>query len=371
MVHRAWIELNVRHLAHNIHTIRQHLPTGTELMPVLKGNAYGHGSQEIIEELRKLEVSTVAVATIEEAMEIRKADYQGNILIFSYTPLEKSQELLKWNLIQTLIDYPYAKELSSMDGRFRVHIKVDTGMNRLGERHSDVEKVQSIFQLENLQIEGIYSHFSRSDRLDPSDVEFTSKQVKRFNELLSKLEALDIKLPKTHIQNSYGLLNFPHLTYDYARIGTLIYGVHSDYSPTILKLPLQPVLSLKTKVIIIKHVPAGDTIGYGKENVIDVDKKIAVLPIGYADGVPKQLSTYKCEALVRGRRVPIIGSVSMNHMMIDITDYEDIQVADIVTLIGNDHNETIAIEEIATKIGSASDEVFIALASKLKRVRTT
>lgn len=368
MVHRAWIELNVNNLAHNVRMIREHLPNSTELMAVLKANAYGHGSREISKELQKLGVSTVAVATLEEAIEIRKANYQGDILIFSFTPIEESQQLMKWNLIQNVIDYPYAKELNAMGGPFRVHIKIDTGMNRLGERHSDILNIKSIFQLENLKVEGIYSHFSRSDSLDPANIEFTNKQVNRFNGLLAKLEASGIQLPKTHIQNSYGLLNYPDLNYDYARIGILIYGIRSHDNPILLQLPLRPVLSIKTKIIIIKHVPAGDTIGYGKENTTDADKKIAVLPIGYADGIPKQLSTYKGEALVRGQRVAIIGSVSMNHMMIDITNLKEVQVADIVTLVGTDHNETIHIEDVAVQTGSTSPEILSALATNLSRV---
>ena len=368
MVHRAWIELNMNHLAHNIRIINEHLPKNTELIAVLKANAYGHGSDAISKGLQNLGVKIIAVATLDEAINIRKAGYQGDILIFSFTPIEESNKLLQWNLIQNIISYDYAKELNSMVGPFRVHIEVDTGMNRLGESHSDISIIKSIFQLENLHVEGIYSHFSRADSLETADIEYTNKQVKRFNVLIEQLEALDIPLPKTHIQNSYGLLNYPNLKYHYARIGTLIYGIRSHNNPTLLQLPLRPVLSIKTKVIMIKDVPAGDTIGYGKRNVTEVNKKIAVLPIGYVDGIPKQLSTYKGEALVRGHRVPVIGSICMNQMMIDITNLKEVQVDDIVTLVGKNHNETIQIEDVAVKIGSASHEILSALATTLKRI---
>ena len=368
MKHRAWIELNMSHLAHNIRILNEHLPRNTELIAVLKANAYGHGSHEISKELQMLGVKIIAVATLDEAIDIRKAGYHGDILILSFTPIVESNKLIQWNLIQNVINHSYAKELNSMGRPFRVHIEVDTGLNRSGERHSDISKIKPIFQLENLHVEGIYSHFSRADTLDTSDIEFTNKQVNRFNTLLERLKALEIPLPKTHIQNSYGLLNYPHLNYDYARIGTLMYGIRSHFNPTILQLPLRPVLSIKTKVIMIKHVPTGDTIGYGKTNSTDVDKKIAVLPIGYVDGIPKQLSTYKGEALIRGHRVSIIGSISMNHMMIDITNLKEVQVDDIVTLVGNDQNETIQIEDVAFKIGSATHEILSTLSTKLKRI---
>ncbi|KGR75882.1 serine racemase VanT catalytic subunit [Ureibacillus sinduriensis] len=368
MVHRAWIELSTSNLAHNLQIINERLPVNTELMAVVKANAYGHGSQEIAKELQRLGVGAIAVATLYEAIEIRKAGFQNDILILSFTPIEESFKLLEWNLIQNAIDYPYAKELNAAGGHFRVHIKVDTGMNRLGEKHTDVSNIESIFQLENLKIEGIYSHFSRADTLDPSDIEFTKKQINRFNRLLEQLKSSGIQLPKTHIQNSYGMLNYPHLNYDYARIGTLIYGIRSHYNHTKLKLPLRPVLSIKTKIIIIKDVHAGDTIGYGKNNTTTEHKRIAVLPIGFADGIPEKLSSNQGEALVRGKRVPIIGSVCLDHMMIDISNVDDVQVGDVVTLVGTDHNETIQIEDVAVKIGTVSHDVLSTLGPRLKRV---
>lgn len=368
MVHRAWIELKRDHLAHNIQTINEHLPSSTELMAVLKGNAYGHGSRDMAKELQKLDVKRIAVATLEEAIDIRKANFDGDILIFSYTPIEEAQQLLNWNLIQNVIDFPYAAELNERGGPFRVHIEVDTGMNRLGERHTDFQKISAIFQMKNLKVEGIYSHFSRSDTLDPADIDFTNKQVHRFNEVLEKLKASGIRLPKAHLQSSYGMLNYPLLQYDYARIGTLICGMRSHCNPTLVQLPLKPVLSIKTKIILIKHVPAGDTIGYGKTNIADEDKKIAVLPIGFVDGIPEQLSTSNGEALVRGQRVPVIGSVSMNHMMVDVTKVKNVQTSDVVTLIGKDQNEMIPIEEVAVKIGSVSHNVLSSLSPSLKRI---
>lgn len=368
MVHRAWIELNRNHLAHNLRVIKEHLPKGTDLMAVIKANAYGHGSCEIAFELQQLGVKSTAVATLEEAIEIRKAGFQGDILILSFTPIDVSKELLKWDLIQNVIDYRYAKDLNECGGPFRVHIKVDTGMNRLGERHSDVSKIADIFQLDNLQIEGVYSHFSRADSIAPSDIEFTVRQIKRFDELLEQLKLQGIAYRKTHLQNSYGLLNYPQLQYDFARIGTLIYGILSHYNPTKIVLPLKPVMSIKTQIIIIKDVPAGDVIGYGKENITNVDKKIAVLPIGFADGIPEKLSKSGGEVLVRGVRVPIIGSICLDHMMIDISELEDVVVGDTVTLVGTEDDETIRIEDIAVNIGTVSHDILSTLGARLKRV---
>nr|WP_198044785.1 serine racemase VanT catalytic subunit [Lysinibacillus timonensis] len=368
MGHRAWIEINTSHLAHNVQVIHDHLPKSTNLMAVLKANAYGHGAEEIAMEIQKLGVNSIAVATLGEAIDIRKAGFHGDILIMSYTPIEDYSQLLKWNLIQNVIDYPYAKDLNSKGGPFRVHIKVDTGMNRLGEKHTDVQKILSIFQMENLQVEGIYSHFSRADTLDAVDVEFTNQQINRFNELLQHIKEYGIQLPKTHLQNSYGVLNYPHLTYDFARIGTLIYGIRSHYNPTVQELPLKPILSLKTQVIIIKQVQAGATLGYGKENITTEDKRIAVLPIGLADGIPSQLSTSNGEVLVRGYRVPMIGSVCTDHMMIDITKHVDVQVGDTVTLVGADQNETIRIEDVAVKLNTVSHDILCTLGIRLKRV---
>lgn len=320
---RCWIEVNADHLKHNVTVLKQALPPDCALMAVVKADAYGHSAFAISACLDRMGVTAFAAATIDEAIALRRYGIRGEILILGYTPVLRARELKKYDLIQTVLDFDYAKALQQQKTPVKVHIKIDTGMHRLGISADDADNVKSIFAMQYLHVCGIYTHLCCADSLLPDDTAFTETQIRRFYQLLHQLERDGIALPKVHIQSSYGLLNYPWLTCDYARIGIALYGVLSGPGEeTVLKLPLRPVLSLKARIALIRTVPAGESIGYGRAFTAKRDSLIAILAIGYGDGLPRALSCGKGFALLHGRRVPILGRVCMDQLAIDITDLE-------------------------------------------------
>ncbi len=366
-IDRAWVEIDLDNLRHNVKTLRQAMPENCELMAVVKAKAYGHGTFEISTCVNRMGVKAFAVATIEEGIELRRYGIQGEILILGYTKPQRAKELHKFDLTQTLIDYDYSKELNQQGYLLKVHIKIDTGMHRLGFDSKDTEKIQEIFKSKNFNIVGIYTHLCVSDSLLSEDVEFTHGQIDRFYEALAVLRESGITLPKTHIQSSYGLLNYPELNCDYIRAGVALYGVlSSPKDKTRLELDLRPVLSLKSQIVLIRKLKAGDSLGYGRAFIADRDSLIAILSIGYADGLSRKLSCGNGEVLINGIRVPIVGRVCMDQMAVDVTDIQDVAVGDIVTLIGRDGNEELHAAQVADSSETITNEWMSKMGARLK-----
>ena len=309
---RAYIEINLENLAHNVAVLKAAMPSRCELMAVVKAEAYGHGMCEIAVHLDKIGVRAFAVATIDEGIRLRRCGVRGEILILGYTAPERAWELRKYDLAQTLIDYAYACRLNEQGCRDKVHVKVDTGMHRLGfdagyhsNIHSDdydyIEEILDVFAMEHFDVKGMYTHLCVADSLEEEDVLFTRQQIADFYGVLKRLKKEGIRIPKIHIQSSYGLLNYPELKCSYVRAGIALYGVLSTPdAQTKLQLDLRPVLSLKTKVVLIRFVPQGESVGYGRTFVADRDSVIAILSIGYADGFPRSLSNRGGYALING-----------------------------------------------------------------------
>ncbi len=366
-IDRAWVEIDLDNLRHNVKTLRQAMPENCELMAVVKAKAYGHGTFEISTCVNRMGVKAFAVATIEEGIELRRYGIQGEILILGYTKPQRAKELHKFNLTQTLIDYDYSKELNQQGYQLKVHIKIDTGMHRLGFDSNDTAKIQEIFTSKNFNIDGIYTHLCVSDSLLSEDVEFTHGQIDRFYEVLSVLKESGITLPKTHIQSSYGLLNYPELNCDYVRAGVALYGVLSSPKDTTrLELDLRPVLSLKSQIVLIRKLKAGDSLGYGRAFIADRDSLIAILSIGYADGLSRKLSCGNGEVLIHGSRAAIVGRVCMDQMAVDVTDIQEVAVGDIVTLIGRDGNEELLAAQVADSSETITNEWMSKMGARLK-----
>lgn len=366
---RAWAEVNLQNLRHNVRVFQEVLPAECKIMAVVKGNAYGHGLVRVSSCLNHCGIDSFAVATIDEGMLLRKSGIKGKILVLGYTPFEGAGELFRYNLSQTVVDVEHAKELNSFGKPIRVHIKVNTGMNRLGENYEHVSEIASVFNLKNLKVEGIFTHLCVSDSLEESDITFTKHQIDNFYKLLKKLAEMNIKIPPVHIQSSYGVLNYPELQCDYARIGIGLYGVLSTCGQkTKLQLDLKPVLALKSKVALIRTVEAGENIGYGQDYTIQREAKIAVIPIGYADGFSRSLSANDY-VLIKGRRAPVVGKICMDQLMVDVSDIPDVKRGDVVTLIGKDGPEEITAEQVAFNAGSITNELLSRLSDcRLKRV---
>lgn len=369
---RAWIEIDLDNLTHNVNTLCKAMPPECELMAVVKAEGYGHGGFAICTHLAKMGVKAFAVATIDEGIQLRQYGIRGEILILGYTDVSRAKELKKYDLTQTLIDFGYAKELDQQGISIKVHLKIDTGMHRLGMGISSKNCVQlgsKIFSMKHIKVCGIYTHLCCADSLLPKEVAFTRNQIEQFYSFIGALEEKGIVIPKVHIQSSYGFLNYPELACDYIRIGIALYGVLSTpNNNTVLNLDLRPVLSLKTKVVLIRNVRKGDCVGYSRSFVAQRDSVIAVLPIGYADGFPRNLSDGRGKVLINGQVASIIGRICMDQMMVDVTDLEQVSVGDLVMLIGSAKGIMLSAPAIAGASGSISNELLSRMGARLPNV---
>ena len=363
---RAWVELNLQNLEHNVEEITKLMPEKCQLMAVVKTDAYGHGAYQVATHLDKLGVRAYAVATVEEGIHLRKAGVRGEILILGYTSPERVRDLRKYDLTQTVTDLAHAERLNQKRRKIKVHIKVDTGMHRLGILWNRGSELRRVFQLENLQINGIFTHLSCADSREPDDVGFTYCQIQRFNEALEELHTHGITVPKTHIQSSYGLLNYPELKCDYARIGIAMYGVlSSNQHETELHPDLRPVLSVKARVTHLQDVKKGEAIGYGRLFHCERDSRIATVSIGYGDGLPRNLYSQAAGALVNGKTVPFAGRISMDQLMVDVTDLDGVKVGTIATILQNHTNSALSAPAVSDAAGTISNELLSRLGVRL------
>lgn len=366
---RSWIEINLDNLTYNVQALRKVIPPECNIMAVVKANAYGHGDVEVAKHLNKIGINFFAVATIDEGIHLREHGVKGEILVLGYTAPQRTGELVHYGLSQTVVDLEHAKEINDFGTPAQIHIKVDTGMHRLGESYGHVSEITQMFQYENLKIEGIFTHLCVADSLQIRDVKFTKRQIQRFYHLLEALREQRIEIPKTHIQSSYGILNYPELKCDYVRPGIALYGALSSPGDiTKLQLPLRPVLALKTRVAKVRMIETEESVGYGRQFIAHAAMKIAVLPIGYADGLPRNLSSVGGYVLIHGYRAPIIGRLCMDQLMVDVTEIPDVKQGDIATIIGRDGKEEILAEQIASSAGTITNELLSRLGGRLERI---
>jgi len=366
---RAWIELDMNNLRHNVSVIKERLQNSCQIMASVKANAYGHGAIEFCRELNTLGIRFFCVASIMEGVELRKHHIEGEILILGYTHPELFPLLIKYTLTQTVLDLDYAELLNGFGKKFVVHVKVDTGLRRLGERSENLDKIIRIFELENLTITGIYSHLS-AENDGEAEKKFTQDQLERFHHVRAEIEKRCFNQPKAHIYNSYGIFNRPDLTFDYARIGRALYGILNNPADTEkYGVELRPVLSLKARIGAVKTVLAGEYVGYGFTFIAPKDMKIAVLAIGYADGLPRSLSCGVGHVLIDGQKASILGDVCMDQTMVDVTDIEKVSRGDIAVVIGKYGKAEITAYDIATQSGTISAEILGRLGIRLERFK--
>lgn len=366
---RAWTEINLNHLRHNAKTLERAMPPGCALMAVVKAEAYGHGAFAVSACLEQAGIRAFAVATLDEGIALRRYGIRGQILVLGYTSPGRAKELRRYRLMQTVISAGYADALNQTRIPLRVQIKIDTGMHRLGLAHSDTEGVLRVFQSKYLQVQGIYTHLCVSDSLAQEDVRFTDTQIRRFYGLLDRLTRQGLELPDIHIQNSGGLMNTPALNCDYVRAGIALYGAQSSPQDADWQtLHLKPVLSLRARVVLLRNIPRGETAGYGRGFTAEHDTLLAILPIGYADGLPRSLSCGTGEAVIRGQRAPVAGRICMDQLAVDVTAIPGVAVGDIATLIGRDGQEELSAAEAASRAGTISNELLSRLGTRLEHV---
>ena len=366
---RAWIEISKENLQHNAAVLQHLLPSGCQLMPAVKANAYGHGAVLVSKELQQMGITSFCVATVTEGIELRRNGIKGEILILGYTHPEQFYLLRRYKLTQTVIDYEYGKQLNGYGKKIKVHIKIDTGMHRLGERADRIEEICDIFKLENLMIRGAFTHLCGDESRKEPDFSFTQSQAAAFYQVIDELKNRGHDCGKVHLLASYGLINYPELAGDYARIGIALYGVLSNRSDSAeCPVNLKPVLSIKTRIAQIKDLYTGESAGYGLQYVADSDRKIAVLPIGYADGIPRALSCCHGNVLINGKAAPIIGRICMDQMMVDVTGIPNVTTDSIAVIIGRSEDLEITAYDLADESSTITNEVLSRLGNRLTRI---
>ncbi len=366
--YRAWREIDAGALARNVSAIRGAIPPGCEIMAVLKADAYGHGDVEIARLLRRFGVRRFAVACIQEGIRLRRALIGGEILILGYTPPDMAAVLKRYHLTQAVIDGHYGLALDRAGCRVSVHVAIDTGMHRLGIPSGDIEVLSSIYALKNLKVTGTFSHLCVSDSLDVEAQEYTKKQLSNFQESLSALSAKGIDPGRTHIQASYGLWNLPQQPWSIVRTGMALFGIKSSPSAVANSIPLSPVLSLKSRITHLTHLQAGQSAGYGLAFRTERDCNIAVVSIGYGDGIPRDYGLRGGYVLIHGAACRVVGLVCMDQMLVDVTDMPEIAPGDIVTVAGRDGELEITFTDIADTCGTIANELLSHLGRRLDLV---
>ena len=369
--HRAWLEIDRKALEHNVRLFQRLLPDTCQLMPAVKAQAYGLGAVLVAKELNRLGIQAFCVASAEEGIELRENGITGEILILGYTASEQFEVLHAYQLTQTVVDFSYAKQLNQSARQVHVHIAVDTGMHRIGERSEHFEELCAMFQMKNLIIDGIFSHLCVSDGQNLSDQAYTRAQAECFREIVQRLEAEGYNCGKKHLLASYGIFSYPEYAWDYARVGVALYGTLSNDADTkTIGKELRPVFSMKARVASVRELKAGETAGYGRQFVAEKPSRIAVITIGYADGLPRCLSNGVGQVLVHGKKVPIVGRICMDQALIDISELDEkdvVKTGDIVTLIGADGEETLTAADMAEAAGTITNEILSRLGSRLER----
>ena len=370
LLKRTWADVDLDALAHNYRTIKEHIPAGTRFLGVMKADAYGHGAVPISHALVELGADYLAVSNLEEAVQLRRGGIRAPILILGYTPPTYAENMIYLDMTQEIHSLEYAQQLNdALNGTnfiLNVHLKLDTGMTRIGftayGNEQALEEMVQAAHLPHLQIEGAFMHFCVSDSLDPEDRAFTRMQYERFIRALDYLEAHGIRPEICHCCNSGGTMLYPEYAMDMVRPGILTYGVLPAPELTGV-LDLKPLLSLRTTVSQIRQFPANTDVSYGRTYTTPTDSRLAVLSMGYADGLTRSLSG-RVSFLLRGKLVPVVGRIWMDMCMVDVTEVPDVQVGDEVTIIGPER----PCDLLADQLGTISYEVLCGINKRIPRI---
>lgn len=369
---RAWVEINEAALYHNVQAIKKLLSPNTGFMAVVKADAYGHGAVKVAKTVIAAGGDAFAVATLQEGIDLRLADITVPILVLgAINTVEEIQALSLWNLEPTLCSpqqgHFFAATLREMGKTLPVHLKLDTGMSRLGVLWEDaVSFVSSIRECRELKIKSVYSHLATADEKNDT---FMRLQRERFESAIAQLKTINFTPPCLHLANSAATLRDARFHYDLVRVGLALYGLSP--SPELAGITrLKPALQLKARITQIKDLPAGAGVSYGHQFVTDRPCRIAVVGIGYADGVPRNLSN-RLKVLLMGERVSQIGAITMDQLMLDVTYCKNVQPGNMVTLIGEEGKDRITAEDWAQALGTISWEILCGFKHRLPRIITS
>ncbi len=367
---RTWSEVNLNAITQNINNVRSILNSNTKILAVVKADAYGHGADEVALALVKTNVDYFGVATIEEAMDLRKIGIKTPILILGAIYNENIEEIIENDITSTVFDYKTAKSISSvaikLGKKAKIHIKIDTGMTRIGfdVNKNSIDEISKISKLDNIEIEGLFSHFAKADEEDKNP---THKQFEKFMYVKNELVNMGINIPICHICNSAGIIDFPEYQLDMVRSGIITYGHYPSDCVNKEKIKLTPAMTFKTLVANIREVEKGTQIGYGGTFVAEKNTKIATVLAGYADGYSRFLSN-KAEVLINGKRCRVAGRVCMDQTMVDVSHLKNINLGDEVILFGKSGNNIVTVEEVAQIIGTINYEVLCAVSKRVPRI---
>lgn len=370
LLKRTWADVDLDALAHNVCAIKEHLPAGTKFLGVMKADAYGHGAVPVSHALVEMGADYLAVSNLEEAVQLRRGGIRAPILILGYTPPMYAENMIYLDLTQEIHSLEYALELNeALNGTnfiLNTHLKLDTGMTRIGFTVCGdllaMDELVRAAKLPHLQVEGAFMHFSVADSRAPDDVAYTKQQYARFCQALAYLQTHGVEPELRHCCNSGATLLYPEYAMDMVRPGILTYGLYpSEDTRGIINL--KPMLSLKTTVSQIREIPAGTDISYGRTYRTQERRRIAVLSIGYADGLQRALSG-RTQFLLRGRQIPLVGRICMDMCMADVTDVPQAEVGDEVTVIGPEQ----PCEHLAEQLDTIPYEVLCGINKRIPRI---
>lgn len=366
----VWLEINMDNLASNFREIRKIVNDKAMIMAVIKANGYGHGSVELAKMYKEIGADRLAVSILTEAIELRKAEISGPIQLLSYTPHGQLGAVIDNDIIQGIYTYEDAKALSVQaivkNKIAKIHIKIDSGMGRIGFLPNDesIDEIIKISKLPNLEIEGIFTHFAKADEIEK---EYTKIQYEKFNWVVRELEKVGINISIKHVSNSASIIDLPEYNLDMVRPGIILYGYYPSEDVNKDRLELKPAMTLKGKISNIKTVPEKTGLSYGHLYLTTRESVIATIPIGYADGYSRML-TGKGFVYIKGKRVPIVGRICMDQLMIDVTDVENPKIGDEVVLFGTGNEGYPKVEEIADLLGTINYELICMMGRRIPRV---
>jgi len=377
-----WAEIDLNAIAANVRELRRVTRPEARLLVAVKANAYGHGLLEVARQALETGADALGVARMPEGLALRDAGIDAPVLVFGFTPPSDVEALVRHDLIQTVYTLDtaraYAERIGKSGGRLKVHLKVDTGMGRLGilpdsRRYVEpgmtvsdhaVQEVTDIASLKELTLEGIFTHFASSDSADKS---FAEQQFDTFMAFLGQLKRAGLEFELRHAANSGAIIDMPHTHLDMVRAGVLLYGLYPSDEVDKSRIELTPVMTLKARIAHLKKVPAGFPVSYGMTHTTQAPTTIATVPVGYADGFNRRLSN-RGHMLVRGQKAPIVGRVCMDLTMIDVGHIPGVVVEDEVVIVGRQANETITADELAGLLDTINYEITSAITARVPRV---
>jgi alanine racemase len=366
----TWLEISLDALRHNLEAFRRILPESIDMMAVVKADAYGHGAIEVAKEALACGTSYLAVAFLDEALELRRAGITAPILVLGYTPAKGLSLAIRYNITINVYSDEILDALpayANAERPLKIHIKLDTGMGRLGLNREDeaIAFIERALQIPGVEVEGLFTHYACADETDKS---YTLEQYRKFTGIVKHFEERGVTFRYLHAGNSATAIDTPELTCNMVRLGISMYGLYPSDEVRKENIDLQPVMSLKTAIVHMKKMPEGAGVSYGATYRTQKDgERIAVLPVGYADGFSRMLSG-QAEGLLRGRRVPVVGRICMDQCMADVSDVPGAAAGDEVVLIGRQGDEAITAEDLAQRLGTINYEITCMISHRVPRV---